>query len=64
MLTALLFACAHVLIKLNIGTAATFIPGLALGWIRKRTGSVFGAGLYHGLCNSTVLLFNPNLISQ
>ncbi|MDP8255424.1 MAG: CPBP family glutamic-type intramembrane protease [Candidatus Alcyoniella australis] len=61
-LSAALFALAHLAITFNPATVATFVPGLAFAWMRKRTGSVFGAGLYHGLCNSVVLAFNPQIL--
>lgn len=54
--TAALFAIGHFLIDFRVDTLATFLPGLAFGWLRERTGSVTASTLFHALCNGTVLL--------
>lgn len=46
-----LFAMGHVLVDFDIQRLAVFLPGLAFGWMRARTGSIAAGALFHALCN-------------
>jgi membrane protease YdiL (CAAX protease family) len=48
---ALLFAASHYVSIPSPGRLATFLPGLAFGFLRAATGGVWSGALYHGLCN-------------
>jgi len=53
--TAVLFALGHYLIVFQLPSLATFIPGLAFGWLREKTGGIVAPTIFHALCNGTVL---------
>ncbi len=55
-LSALCFAVAHVAVRGQIGAAATFVPGLLLGWLFARTRSLVAPILFHGLANTWYLV--------
>jgi membrane protease YdiL (CAAX protease family) len=46
-----LFAVGHVLVDLNPGRLAVFVPGLIFSWMRSRTGAIAAGALFHALCN-------------
>ena len=48
--TALLFTLGHLAI-FETWRLAVFFPALLFGWMRERTGTVFGAALFHAACN-------------
>ena len=54
--TSALFAVGHFVIHPDPSRLAVFFPSLVFGWLRERSGSVVASGLFHGLCNVTVLL--------
>jgi len=54
-----LFACAHLIINPSWIRFATFFPGLIMGWLRWRHGSVMPAILYHALGNVWSVWFFP-----
>lgn len=45
------FALAHVIVQGQITPILTFLPGLVLGWLFLRTGSLLAPILFHGLAN-------------
>lgn len=49
--SSLLFAVGHFLVDLQPGRLAVFLPGLAFGWMRSRSGSVAPGAVFHALCN-------------
>lgn len=49
------FALAHVVVQGQIVAALTFLPGLMLGWLFVRTGSLLAPILFHGLANTWYL---------
>ncbi|MEE2960726.1 MAG: CPBP family intramembrane glutamic endopeptidase [Myxococcota bacterium] len=50
-MTAALFALGHFVGEWNPLRLAPFFPSLIFAWQRNRNNSIFGAILYHGLCN-------------
>jgi membrane protease YdiL (CAAX protease family) len=50
-LSAVCFATAHVIIGGHIIFVLTFVPGLILGWLYIRSGSLLAPVLFHGLAN-------------
>jgi membrane protease YdiL (CAAX protease family) len=51
-LSATCFAAAHVIVHGQMVSAVTFLPGLILGWLFIRTGSLLAPILFHGLANT------------
>ncbi len=51
-LSATCFAAAHVIVQGQMVAAVTFLPGLILGWLFIRTGSLLAPILFHGLANT------------
>ena len=45
------FALAHVAVQGQITPILTFLPGLVLGWLFVRTGTLLAPILFHGLAN-------------
>ena len=54
-----LFACAHLFVAPGWLRVATFFPGLVMGLLRHRNGSVLPAILYHALCNVWAVWWAP-----
>jgi membrane protease YdiL (CAAX protease family) len=48
--TAVLFALGHLAI-FQAWRLAVFFPALLFGWMREKTGTVFGSALFHAACN-------------
>jgi len=57
--TSFLFACTHLIISPSWVRFATFFPGLVMGWLRWRHGSVMPAILYHSFGNVWSVWFFP-----
>jgi len=55
-LTSLIFAAGHVIIRPHPFRAFVFFPSLLFGWMRERSGSVTSSGIFHGIANITVLI--------
>jgi membrane protease YdiL (CAAX protease family) len=53
--SAACFALAHAIVQGEIVSFLTFLPGLILGWIFIRTGSLLAPILFHGLANAWYL---------
>ena len=53
--SAACFALAHAIVQGQIVSFLTFLPGLILGWIFIRTGSLLAPILFHGLANAWYL---------
>ncbi len=51
MVTSALFAFGHFVTVPSIQRLAVFFPSLLFGWMRKATGSVTAAVLFHAVCN-------------
>jgi membrane protease YdiL (CAAX protease family) len=58
-LTSFLFACTHLIINPSWIRFATFFPGLIMGWLRWRHGSVMPAILFHSFGNVWSVWFFP-----
>ena len=56
LVSALLFAIAHVAVYLDPLRLAVFFPGLLFGWLRARTGSLLAPILSHGSANVLSML--------
>jgi membrane protease YdiL (CAAX protease family) len=56
-----LFALCHLIVQGNPATLAVFFPGLAFGWMRARTNSIFAGTLFHALCNLTIEALHRSL---
>ena len=54
--TAFLFALAHVAVDLDPTRMAVFFPGLLFGWLRARTGTLIAPILSHGCANVLSML--------
>lgn len=50
-LSSVLFALGHFLVDLQPARLAVFLPALAFGWMRSRSGSVAPGAVFHALCN-------------
>jgi membrane protease YdiL (CAAX protease family) len=52
LVSAALFALAHVVVwQGQVAAALTFLPGLVLGWLYVRTGTLLAPILFHGIAN-------------
>ena len=51
-ISAAVFAVAHIIIQGKIISVLTFLPGLILGWLLIRTKSLLAPILFHGLANT------------
>ena len=51
LISAAVFALAHMLILGHTAAVVTFVPGLAFAWLFVRTGSLAGPILLHGVAN-------------
>ena len=58
-LTSLLFALSHLFVAPGWLRVATFFPGLIMGLLRHRNGSVLPAILYHAVCNVWAVWWAP-----
>jgi len=56
-LSALVFAAAHIVILSSLSGVFTFFPGLIFGWLFLRTRSLLAPVLFHGLANVCYCLF-------
>jgi len=54
--SAFLFALAHVAVDLDPASMSVFFPGLLFGWLRARTGSLLAPILSHGSANVLSML--------
>ena len=59
-LTSLVFAASHLILFPYPIFLATFFPGLVMGWLRERHGSIAPGTLYHGLGNLWAIWFFPS----
>ena len=50
-LTAFLFAVAHLVVAPDLISAAVFLPGMVMGWLRYRTGGLLAPAGFHWLAN-------------
>jgi membrane protease YdiL (CAAX protease family) len=55
-ISAAVFAVAHIIAQGNVISGLTFFPGLILGWLFIRTKSILAPILFHGLANSCYLV--------
>ena len=58
-----LFAVGHLALGFHPERLATFIPGLWFGWMRARTGDIYGAVVLHGLSNILIAYLQGQIIS-
>ncbi|MFC2045218.1 type II CAAX prenyl endopeptidase Rce1 family protein [Chloroflexota bacterium] len=56
------FAALHIGYLSVLDVAFVFVIGLFFGWIVKKTGSILGVSLSHGLANITLYLVMPFLV--
>ena len=54
-LTAALFALAHLLVEASWLRAAVFFPGLVMGWLRERSEGMAASAGFHWLANFSSL---------
>lgn len=54
--SAACFAAAHIIIQGQFVSVLTFLPGLVLGWLFVRSGTLLSPILFHGLANTCYLL--------
>ena len=60
-LVSLLFALSHLFVAPGWLRVATFFPGLVMGLLRHRNGSVLPSILYHGICNVWAVWWAPRI---
>lgn len=53
-----LFALAHLPLK-GPAYLLTFFPGLLMGWLRLKSGSILPSSLFHALGNAWAIWFSP-----
>lgn len=58
-LATLCFALSHLVVLVGWLRVATFFPGLVMGWLRWRHGSVLPAIIYHAVCNVWAVWWAP-----
>ncbi|GHS92787.1 hypothetical protein AGMMS50276_01480 [Synergistales bacterium] len=58
-LVALLFALSHLFVAPSWLRVATFFPGIIMGLLRHRHGSVLPSIIYHALCNVWAVWWIP-----
>ncbi len=58
-LTALIFSLSHLILITGWLRVATFFPGLIMGILRHRGGSVMPSIIYHAVCNIWAVWFMP-----
>lgn len=58
-LTSLLFAMSHLFVAPGLLRVATFFPGLLMGLLRYRNGSVLPSIVYHAICNVWAVWWAP-----
>jgi hypothetical protein len=58
-ITSGLFAASHLILFPRLLFLATFFPGLVMGTLRERNGTVAPGALYHFLCNIWAIWFFP-----
>lgn len=56
--TALWFALGHSLVTFQWWHPFIFVPALAFGWLRSRTGEVLGGAFFHAWCNVMVVFLD------
>jgi membrane protease YdiL (CAAX protease family) len=61
-ISAVVFALAHVILAHSILSALTFFPGVILGWLFLRTRSLIAPILFHALANLSYALMAGMLI--
>lgn len=62
LLTSLIFSLSHLFIKVHWLRIATFLPGLIMGALRYRHGSIAPSALYHLGGNLWSIWFFPNML--
>lgn len=58
-LTSLLFALSHLFVAPGWLRVATFFPGLVMGFLRHRGGSILPSIIYHAVCNVWAVWWAP-----
>ena len=58
-IATLLFALSHLIVLTGWLRVATFFPGLVMGILRHRGGSVYPSIIYHALCNIWAVWLAP-----
>ena len=60
-ITSLIFALSHLIVLTGWLRVATFFPGIIMGILRHRGGSVMPAIIYHAVCNVWAVWWVPIL---
>ena len=58
-ITSLVFALSHLIVLTGWLRVATFFPGIIMGILRHRGGSVMPAIIYHAICNIWAVWWAP-----
>ena len=61
-IASLLFALSHLIVLTGWLRVATFFPGLVMGILRQRGGSVLPSIIYHAICNVWAVWFAPVVV--
>jgi membrane protease YdiL (CAAX protease family) len=60
-ITSLVFSLSHLFVAPSWLRLATFFPGLVMGFLRHRNGSVMPAIVYHAVCNVWAVWWMPRV---
>lgn len=58
-ITSLIFALSHLIVLTGWLRVATFFPGIIMGILRHRGGSIMPAVIYHAICNIWAVWWAP-----
>ena len=61
-ITTLIFALSHLIALTGWLRVATFFPGIVMGILRHRGGSVLPSIIYHAICNVWAVWFAPIVV--
>jgi hypothetical protein len=51
LMTCIIFAFGHSIVEFQWWHFAIFVPSLAFGWLRAKTGDVMAGAFFHAWCN-------------
>jgi len=60
LVTCLLFAFGHSIVVFEAWHIAIFVPSLAFGWLRAKTGDVMAGAFFHAWCNIMIVILDSH----
>jgi len=61
LLVSIIFACAHLFVKIHPLRLATFFPGIVMGILREKSKNIFPGLIYHAIGNIWSIWFFPGM---